>query len=87
MSLIFERSAHPASELNGRQRLAVIVMDVAVLAEMTVSIYMASRDPDNYTLVFMKAFFSMLVPTVIAGLVAIRRFRDRAAETSEKVAT
>ncbi|EHJ48359.1 hypothetical protein DFW101_2355 [Solidesulfovibrio carbinoliphilus subsp. oakridgensis] len=84
MSLIFDRSAHPASELNTRQRLTVIVMDVAVLAEVTVSIYMASRDPDNYTIVFMKAFFTMLLPTVIAGLVAIRRFRERPTETSEK---
>jgi len=82
----FDRPAHPASELNTRQRLAVVAMDVAVLAEVTVSIYMASRDPDNYTFVFMKAFFSMLIPTVIAGILAIRRFRDRPAETPEKAA-
>ena len=86
MPLIFDHSASPAPELNNRQRLAVILMDVAVLAEVTVSIYMASRNPDDYTLVFMKAFFAMCIPTVIAGVYAIRRLRDRVSSASEKAA-
>lgn len=75
--MLFDRSASPAPELNSRQRLSVICMDVALLAEVTVSVYMASKYPDDFTPVFMKVFFSMFIPTVIAGICAIRRFRDR----------
>lgn len=85
--MLFDRSASPAPELNSRQRLAVILMDVAVLAEVTVSVYMASKSVDeDFTTVFMKAFFSMCIPTLAAGIYAIRRFRDRnrpAAPTTE----
>jgi hypothetical protein len=75
--MLFEHSSSPAPELNSRQRLAVIIMDVALLAEVTVSVYMASRYPDDFTPIFMKVFFSMFIPTVIGGIYAIRRFRNR----------
>ena len=75
--MIFERSSSPAPELNARQRWAVVAMDVAMLAEVTVSVYLASQQPDEFTPVFMKVFFSMLIPTLAAGIFAIRRFRDR----------
>lgn len=84
MPLLFDHSASPAPELNSRQRLAVILMDVAVLAEVTLSMYLASRNPDDYTVVFMKAFFAMCIPTVIAGICAIRRLRDRVADVPDK---
>jgi hypothetical protein len=77
MSILFEHTSTPAPELNGRQRLAVIIMDVALLAEVTFSVYMASRLPDDFTAVFMKVFFSMFIPTIVAGIYAIRRFRNR----------
>ena len=73
--MLFERSASQAPELNGRQRLALILMDVGLLAEVTLSVYMASRNPDAFTPVFMKVFFSMAIPTIVAGIYAIRRLR------------
>ena len=78
--MLFERTPAKAPELNGRQRLSIIALDVALLAEVTVSVYMASRDPELFTPVFMKVFFSMALPTLIAGIYAIRRFRSRAPE-------
>ena len=68
-----------APELNSRQRAAVILMDVAILAEVTLSVYLASKQPDEFTPVFMKAFFSMFLPTLTLGIYAIRRYRDRPA--------
>ena len=79
--MLFERSSSPAPELNSRQRWAVVCMDVAMLAEVTLSVYLASRQPDEFTPIFMKVFFSMLIPTIAAGIFAIRRFRDRTPET------
>jgi hypothetical protein len=74
--MLFERTASPAPELNRRQRLAVICLDVALLAEVTVSVYMASKSSEDFTSIFMKVFFSMFIPTLVAGIYAIRRFRD-----------
>jgi hypothetical protein len=79
--MLFERSSSPAPELNSRQRWAVVCMDVAMLAEVTLSVYLASRQPDDFTPIFMKVFFSMLIPTIAAGIFAIRRLRDRTPET------
>lgn len=75
--MLFDHENKKAPELNGRQRLAVILLDVAVLAEVTVSVYMASRNPDMFTPVFMKVFFSLALPTLAAGIYAIRRLRTR----------
>ena len=79
--MLFEHSSSPAPELNSRQRWAVVCMDVAMLAEVTLSVYLASRQPDEFTPIFMKVFFSMLIPTIAAGNFAIRRLRDRTPET------
>ncbi len=64
-------------ELTTRQRLAVIALDVALVAEVTLSVYLASRDPDAFTPVFLKSFFAMCLPTVAAAIVVIRRLGGR----------
>lgn len=74
---MFNHDPSRAPELNSRQRLAVILLDVALLAEITLSVYIASRQPDEFTPVFMKVFFTMFIPTITAGIVAIRRCRNR----------
>jgi len=84
--MLFDRSAAPAPELNRRQRLAVILMDVAVLAEVTVSVYTASKFPEDFTPMFMKVFFSLCLPTLAAGIIAIRRLRDRDRPSDEVAA-
>ena len=78
--MLFARDASPAPELNARQRWAVVALDVAMVAELTVAVYAASRCPDDFTPVFMKVFFSLLIPTLIAGFWGIRRLRDRAGD-------
>jgi hypothetical protein len=75
--MLFGNSESRAPELNSRQKMAVILMDVAILAEVTLSVYLASNQPDEFTPVFMKAFFSMFLPTLALGIFAIRRYRDR----------
>jgi hypothetical protein len=63
----------PKPEMTTRQRLALVALDVALLAEVTLSVYLASHNPDTFTPVFMKAFFGLALPTLVAGIVAIRR--------------
>ena len=59
--------------MNGRQWMVVIVLDVLVLVELVISVYAAGLHQDDFTLVFMKRFFGMLIPTLIIGI-CVKRF-------------
>ncbi len=61
--------------MNVRQKIAIGIVDVLVIAELCVSMYLANQDPDNFNTVFFKSFVVMLVPTLIAARVAIKRLR------------
>lgn len=61
--------------MNFRQKVAVAILDVAIIAEVCIGIYLGSRDPENLTPVFLKSFFTMAIPTLIVGMVVIRRLR------------
>ena len=75
--MLIARDASPAPELNMRQRLAVVALDVAMVAEVTLAVYLASRSADDFTAAFLKIFFAMLLPTLALALFAIRRLRDK----------
>jgi hypothetical protein len=50
-------------------------MNLAVLTELCIAMYLAANDPEDFTAAFMKAFFGMLVPTLVIGVLAKRRLR------------
>jgi hypothetical protein len=60
---------------NPWQWILVIVMNLAVLKELCIAMYLATNDPEDFTAAFMKAFFGMLVPTLVIGFFAKRRLR------------
>jgi len=62
-------------ENSPRQWLLVIVMDVLVLAELCVAMYLAVASAEDFTATFIKAFFGMLIPTLVVGALAKRRLR------------
>ncbi|HVO83768.1 MAG TPA: hypothetical protein VMU60_05020 [Syntrophobacteria bacterium] len=62
--------------MNATQWLVVIVIDVLVLAELAVAMYVAAGHPDTFTLTFMKTFFGMLIPTLVLGFLAKRMMRS-----------
>ena len=64
-----------------RHWLLVIVMDVLVLTELCVAMYLAASSPEDFTATFMKAFFGMLIPTLVIGALAKRRLRPALAQT------
>jgi hypothetical protein len=63
----------PKKGMNARQKLAVVLLDVLMLVELAVAMAWASKHPDSFTPEFMKIFFLMLVPTLTAGFLVIRR--------------
>jgi len=66
--------------MNMRQKMVLIAVDVAILAELCIGMRAASLDPENFTPAFCKAFFSLFLPTLTAGIVLIRMLRARRGE-------
>ena len=61
-----------------------IFVNIILLAQLTAALYIAAQYPDEFTGVFFKEFFTMLIPTVIVVMV-IRRIigkADRAQPTA-----
>jgi hypothetical protein len=63
----------PPRGLNARQKIVVILMDAALLAELSLSIYLGRQDPENMTAVFLKAFIPMVIGTLIAARILVKR--------------
>jgi hypothetical protein len=66
-------------EMNTRNWLLVIVVDVLILVELAAAMYVASVHPDEFELMFMKSFFGMLIPT-LAICFLVKRMLRRAPE-------
>jgi hypothetical protein len=60
-------------QMNVRQKIAVGITDIVILVELCVSLYISSNDPENYSSVFFKYFFTMLIPTLVFARISIKR--------------
>ena len=58
--------------------IRLVIVNVLVLVELCVAMYMANENPEEFTPVFFKVFFSLLVPTLILGTVSKRFVRSKA---------
>ena len=59
--------------MNFHQKIAVGITDIAIIMELSLSLYLSNLDPDNFTSLFVKYFFIMLIPTLILAKIFIRR--------------
>jgi hypothetical protein len=75
MSIFRDDSEAPRISMNGRQKLFILAIDFAILAELCIAVASASANMDTFTPTFMKVFFSMFLPTLIAGFIGHRRLR------------
>jgi hypothetical protein len=71
--------------MNLRQQVAIVIVDVVILVELGLAIYWANLDRENFNPVFFKSLFLMLIPTLIAAKLTIKRLRD--APAAEPVAS
>lgn len=70
----------PAIGMNGRQKLFVGLVDLAILAELCIAMARASSvQPELFTATFMKTFFLMFLPTLALGIFGFRRLRHHPA--------
>jgi len=63
------------NRLNSRQRLVVVLMDIALLTELTVCMYRGAADPETMAAQFMRLYIPMLLVTVIGARILLRRLR------------
>jgi len=68
----------PEDRLNGRQRTVVIIMNLMLLVELTVCMYLGQQDPENLTLFFLKTFLPMAATTLVTARILIKRLRHAA---------
>ena len=57
--------------------IRVTIINLLVLAELCIAMYMASQNPEEFNSVFFKVLFALLVPTLILGVVSKRFIRPK----------
>ena len=62
-----------SESLNTPQRLVVIIMDVLLLAELCLCMYLSSRTPDDMVPVFLKTYLPAALVTLVGARFLIRR--------------
>jgi hypothetical protein len=72
-----EMDAPLLDELNYKQKIVVITLDVLLLVELSVAMYFANLAPEAFTPTFVKTFFSLLLPTVLSALFLLRRYKTK----------
>jgi len=69
------RQISPEERLNHRQRTVIVVMNLMLLAELTICMYVGQQDPDNLTLFFLETFLPSAGLTLIGARMLIRRLK------------
>lgn len=72
----------PRIRMNGRQKLFILGIDLAILIELCVAMSAAAANPDAFTPAFMKTFFSAFLPTLLLGFYGFRKLRAPQAQPS-----
>jgi hypothetical protein len=58
--------------------IRIVTVNLLMLVELCVAMYLANENPEEFTAVFFKVFFSLLVPTLILASVCKRLMRSKA---------
>lgn len=56
-------------------KITVLCMNILVLSAVTVAMYLAAQNPEEFTVVFLKVFCGSLIPLLGLGFVAKRLLR------------
>jgi len=73
---MFEQQDPPREEgMNFKQKLVVIFANVFILAELTASIYFSHYDQENMARNFLVSFIPLVIVTIIATRMVLKRLR------------
>ncbi len=63
--------------MNFKQKIVLIVMDILILIELVLSIYLGYRNQENITVIFLKTYIPAVIVTIIIGRVLIKKLRSQ----------
>jgi heme/copper-type cytochrome/quinol oxidase subunit 4 len=73
---MFEQQDPPPEEgMNLKQKLVVIFANIFILAELTTSIYLSHHDQENMARNFLVSFIPMVLLTIVATRILLKRLR------------
>jgi len=70
-----ELDAH-SKRIKHRKLMAVIIVDVLVVAELTIAMYVASKSQYDFTIAFIMTFFALFIPTMVMSWFIHRKLRS-----------
>lgn len=73
-----------SQSINKRQRIVIVVMDLLLLLELCLAMYMGHADRPHLSAIFLRTFVPLALVTVLGGRFLIRRFgrAEAAGETT-----
>jgi hypothetical protein len=81
--MFWAKPAREKDKTGSRSRdgvVAVIVLDLAVLIELAVAMYRASSHTPDFTGVFLRTFFGLLIPTLLLWRCGLRKILSQQSE-------
>jgi hypothetical protein len=60
-------------KMNGKQKLIVVVMDLLLLIELAVAVYLGYQHQENLTVIFLRTYVPSMLVTVILARISIRK--------------
>lgn len=63
--------------MNTKNIIILVIFNFIILAELVFSLYKASQDPENVTLIFFQYFIFLIIPTFILGRIILKKFFAR----------
>ena len=68
--------------ISRRKVIAVIILDVVVVAELAFAMHAAGESEGDFTLAFLKVFFALLIPTLIMSRFVFKKLRASEAQSA-----
>lgn len=65
----------PERRLTNAQRVVVVALNVMLLAELTLAMYLCQQGPGDLTVIFLKTFLPLAAATLVAAKLILRRLR------------
>jgi len=72
-----KRKGNMDQGMNFKQKIVLIVMDILILIELMLSIYLGYRNQENITVIFLKTYIPAVIVTIIIGRVFIKKLRSQ----------
>lgn len=73
--------------VNIRNIIILVIFNLIILAELVFSLYKASKDPENVTLIFLQYFILLIIPTFIIGRIILKKFFARKIQETQQISS